>query len=891
MSKTRVLLATLMLVLACGKDSSGPSQGPDPVASVTVTPGSGTLMVGATVQLSVAVKNAASAVLNGRPVRWRSSNDALATVTTTGLVTAVGVGSVTITASSEGQSGTANLTLIPVPVASVTVVPATASLGSGTSSQLSAVTKDSVGGVLTGRVITWGTTNPGAVTVSPAGMVTGVGAGSATIIATSEGKSGTALITVDPTPVASVTVAPTSAQVGVAATTSLSATTRAANNQVLTGRVVAWSSSAPGVAQVDPNGVVTGVTMGQATITATSEGQSGNATVTVVAGAPASISMSPSPATVAATDTIQLSAVVLDAAGDTLSGQAIAWSSLTPSTATVNGSGRVIGVSAGTALISASNGGLSATDTVTVTQAPVSSVSVTPSSLRLGTGTSVQLSAVLKDSHGVLLTGRPVTWSSSDSSIATISPAGLLTGVAPGTVTITATSEGKSGTISIVVEIESVATVIVSPATQSVGAGLQLQMSAVTLDAAGDTLQGRIVLWSTADQSVATIDANGLLTGLVAGSTTVTGTSEGVNGTATVNVVVNLAFPALDGGFRHTCSLTSGGAAYCWGNNIEGELGTGVYSTGSAVPILVTGGVNFTALFPGGRHTCALNAAGTAYCWGDNSLGQLGQGNTSNSAAPLPVSGGLSFVALTGGFTHACGLTAAGKAYCWGDNSTGELGIGNTQNRLVPTAVSGNLVFVQLSARGAHTCGLTAAGSAYCWGSNANGELGDGTRTDRTSPVPVSGGLSFTQITTGGGHTCALASDGSAYCWGDNQVGEVGDGTLTDRLAPTLVQGGLTFQVLKARSAHTCAIASGGAAYCWGENTRGQLGDGTTTNRNLPAAVQGGQVFTDVSSGTLFSCGVTSSPLLYCWGDNTYGQLGDGSFVTSNVPVKVLGQP
>jgi len=890
-SQRRAIVSLIILLAACGGgDSSGPGGGPDPVATVLVSPNSGTLMVGTTIQLSVALKSASSATLTGRPVRWRSSDDNSATVTATGLVTAKLAGPVTITATSEGHSGSALLNIIPVPVASVTVVPSTASLGAGTSSQLSAITKDAAGGVLTGRVVTWLSSNPTSVSVSGTGLLTAGSPGSATITATSEGISGFATITVDPTPVATVSVSPSTASVGVAATTQLSATTKDASNQVLTGRVVAWFSSAPGIAQVDPNGVVTGVTMGQATITAISEGKTGSALITVVAGAPATITITPTPATVNAGESVQLAAQVQDAAGDPLSGQTITWLSLTPSIATVDGSGMVNGVSAGTALITATSGSLSATDTVDVTPAPVASVTLTVPSTHVGVGSTLQLVATPRDANGTALTGRVVTWSTSDSSIATVSSSGVVTGISAGSVTITAASEGKTASADITVEIEPVATVVVSPGSQSVGAGLDVQMSAVTLSGAGDTLVGRAITWNSSSPSVATVDGSGLVAGVSAGSTTITATSEGIDGTASVTVVVTLAFPALDGGYAHTCSLTAGGDAYCWGVNVDGELGTGTTSASSAVPILVTGGVSFASLYPGGKHTCALTTAGDVYCWGSNLQGQLGQGNNTNSAVPLQVAG-FQFTALTGGFTHVCGLTTAGKAYCWGSNSQGELGDGTTTGRNAPVAVAGNKTFIELSARGTHTCGLTAGGTAFCWGRNTNGELGDGTTTNRSSPVAVGGGLAFVELTTGAGHTCGLTSSGEAYCWGDNSVFEIGDGTSTDRLTPVAVLGGLSFQTLKARGTHTCGVTTSGDAYCWGENIGGELGDGTLTNRSSPVAVAGGLSFTNVSSGATFSCGVTSSSVLYCWGDNSTGQLGDGTYGDSSVPVKVLGQP
>src|SRR4029077_18136350 len=151
--------------------------------------------VGATVQLTATPKDALGNPLSGRVVTWSSSNPAVATVSASGLVTGVAAGSATITATSEGQSGTSALTVTNVPVATVTVSPASASGSVGATVQLTATLKDALGNPLSGRVVTWSSSNPAVATVSASGLVTGVAAGSATITATSEGKSGTSALT------------------------------------------------------------------------------------------------------------------------------------------------------------------------------------------------------------------------------------------------------------------------------------------------------------------------------------------------------------------------------------------------------------------------------------------------------------------------------------------------------------------------------------------------------------------------------------------------------------------------------------------------------------------------------------------------------------------------
>jgi alpha-tubulin suppressor-like RCC1 family protein/uncharacterized protein YjdB len=879
----------LVLLTSCGGDSAGPSDGRPAVSLVIVSPGAATMLVGATEQLSVTITDVMAKPLTGRPVVWRSTDNSRATVSADGLVTAHAVGPVSITATSEGKVGSASLTINPLPVASVAILGGGVNLGLGTSSQLTAVTQDSTGAALAGRVIIWSSDNPAVVAVSPTGLATGVGLGSATVTATSEGKSGAAAITVTPIPVATVSVSPATASVGVAAGTILGATTRDAGGNVLPGRVIAWSSSDTTRATVNGAGTVTGVRNGVVTITATSEGQSGSATVTVVPGAPASVTITPNPLTLAAGFTGQLTALVRDASGDTLPA-AVAWATTDGTIAQVSGTGLVTGIAEGTVIVTASSGGIVGTDTVVVTPAPVATISISLTGTHVGVGATVQLSATPRDAQANPLL-RPVQWSSSDPSIATISPSGLALGVSPGSTLMVATSEGVSDSVTLVVETENVAAVAVSPSSVAIGAGLAVQLSAAVIGTSGDTLANRVITWSSSAPQVASVDSAGLVTGHTAGTVTITATSEGVEGDAQVAVQVNLAFPALDGGYTHTCSLTANGVTYCWGANGEGQLGNGVLSASSAVPIRISGPAIFTSLYPGGLHTCALTPAGQAWCWGSNQKGQLGTGDTVSVAEAAPVAGGLAFVQLTGGFSHVCGLTAGGAAYCWGGNSQGELGTGNTQQRVMPTLVAGGHQFASLSARGAHTCGITSGGATYCWGRNADGELGDGTRTNRSSPVLVQGGQAFSTITTGAGHTCALTAAGAAWCWGDNALGEVGDGTLVDRLTPVPVNGGLSFQQIKARGGHTCGIVGSGAAWCWGENAGGQLGDGTTVDRTTPVMVLGGLSFTDVSSGAGFSCGVTGAPVLYCWGENSLGQLGNGSFANSSVPVKVLGQP
>ena len=423
-------------------------------ASLELSPSSVSLTQGATSQLSATVKDDSGNVLTGLIIAWSSNDTSTATVSNTGLVTAHGAGNATITATTSGVSGTAKIAVqsLAAPVATVSMSPTSSSLVTGDTITITATPRDSTGTALGGRTITWASSNTSVATVSAGGLVTAVAVGSATITATSEGKIGTAGVTVSAPPVASLTVSPHSASVATNGTVQLSVTLRDANGTVLTGRTVTWSSRDSSTATVSGTGLVTGATPGTTEVYATSEGHADSSTITVTAPAVASVSVSPSSATLRVSNTSQLTATVRDAGGNVLTGHTVTWSSSATATATVSTSGLVTAVAPGSATITATSDGKSGTSTISVTLVPVSSVTVSPKNDTLAVGASVQLSATLKDSTGKVLTGRTITWATSSPSVATVTTSGMVTGVAGGTATITATSDGASGTSAVLVD-------------------------------------------------------------------------------------------------------------------------------------------------------------------------------------------------------------------------------------------------------------------------------------------------------------------------------------------------------------------------------------------------------------------------------------------------------
>ena len=411
--------------------------------------------------MAVALTTAGDTDVTPVPIAWSATGGSIVDTSSSGgrhygryqAAASPGVYSVVAAAQPSGLADTATVTVIPVPVASVSVSPSSASVLVGGTVSLVATTLDSAGGALTGRAVTWSSSNSGVASVNGSGVVTAVTPGSATITAASEGKSGTASVAVSSVPVASVTVAPASASLQVGQTVQLTATPKDANGSVLSGRVITWSSSDTTIAKASQSGVVTARAAGSATITATSEGQNGTSAVTVIFVPVASVAVSPASATLGIGQKVQLTATPKDAGGNPLSGRVIAWSSSNATVATVSATGLVTANAAGSATVTATSEGQNGTSAITAIVVPVASVTVSPASASVQIGRALQLIAVAKDSAGNTLTGRTMTWSSSNALIATVTSAGLVTGVAAGSATITGTSEGKTGTATITVVV------------------------------------------------------------------------------------------------------------------------------------------------------------------------------------------------------------------------------------------------------------------------------------------------------------------------------------------------------------------------------------------------------------------------------------------------------
>ncbi|HEX9692542.1 MAG TPA: Ig-like domain-containing protein [Gemmatimonadales bacterium] len=431
----------------------------------------------------------------------------------------------------------------------------------------------------------------------------------------------------------------------------------------------------------------------------------------------------------------------------------------------------------------------------------VGAVNVSPASVTLELGQLTDLSATVLDEAGTPRTAAGIVWASNDPRVVTVTEDGTLHAVGAGSTTVTAESGGMNTEVHVAVSVAFAA------------------LSAGLFQTCGLTPDGPATCWG--------INGAGEL-----------GDSTIANSPRPVLVGIDVVFSTVHAGGSHSCGLTAQGRAWCWGANWSAQLGMGTIDRlPHASPMPVAGLLTFTRLWTGDRHACAMTDGGAAFCWGGDLSGQIGDGPTADfceeigercGTVPRPVATSTAFVSATTGTEHSCALSQTGTVECWGLNRNGQLGDGTKVSSTVPVQVAGGVSFSSVVAGGYHTCGLDTQGRPYCWGDNTVGQLGVPTVATPSAAAPrlVDGGLTLASLVVGGGHSCGLGPDGVAYCWGLNQFGELGIGSTMGVDYPAAVATDLRFTAIVAGWTHTCAIATDGVAYCWGRNNAGQLGVG-----------------------------------------------------------------
>lgn len=595
---------------------------PSPAASVSVTLADSSMVVGQSVLATAAARDASGNLLTGVPIAWQSSNPAIATVTSAGLVKAIAIGSATISAVSGGQIGSAPVAVSGSIPTSVVILPANPIVTVGSTTQLVGEVRDQNGLAIPGASIVWSSDNSSIASISPSGLLTGSTQGNANITATSGALSRTVAASVTAVGVASVSASPASIRMPVGDSLRVEAMARDAQGSPLSGRAVTWTSSSAAIASVSSGGVVRGTGTGNAVITATVEGKSATVNVTIdpiLSQIVSDVFVSLGATTLDVNQSTQAVATLKDSNGSVITGRSVTWTSADPSLATVSAGGLVTARAAGTVSIVATSEGVSGGATVSIKAPPVAtvaSVTVALSPTSINAGQTSQATVTLRDGAGNILTGRTIGYSSSNTTVASVSAGGVVTGVSGGTVQITATSEGKTGSATLTVSGGStapVASITLALNSSTLSPGQSTQATATLKDASGNVLTGRTVTFTSSNTGVATVSGGGLVNAVAGGSAMVSASSGGVVGSAPLSVqsgsstvssiIVSLPSSSMQVGQSMQSAAIAKDAA---GNTLTGATVSWSMSSGQSVATVSSAGL-ITALAVGSATVMATS--------------------------------------------------------------------------------------------------------------------------------------------------------------------------------------------------------------------------------------------------------------------------------------------
>lgn len=306
---------------------------------------------------------------------------------------------------------------------------------------------------------------------------------------------------------------------------------------------------------------------------------------------------------------------------------------------------------------------------------------------------------------------------------------------------------------------------------------------------------------------------------------------------------------------------------------------------------------------------------------GSNSIGQLGNGSTTDELIPIKVDGLTDIISVQAGASHSLALKSDGTVWSWGNNASGQLGNNSTTPSSIPVQIPGLSNVVKIIAGGFHNVAITSDSIALMWGSNQNDQI-NSTGTDKLFPIPgggnvidVAAGDGYTVIyhtdtiiqiqsniinyiflsdvislSSGTQHFFMVKSDSTIWAWGDNQYGQLGDGTTVSQGGSSVVQiTGLSNIIsIKGGQRHSMALKSDGTVWTWGWNGLGQLGDGTLVDQLTPTQVPGLDSVIEIATGSHHCMARRSDSSIWVWGNNGLGQLGNDTAINTTIPVQMM---
>lgn len=353
---------------------------------------------------------------------------------------------------------------------------------------------------------------------------------------------------------------------------------------------------------------------------------------------------------------------------------------------------------------------------------------------------------------------------------------------------------------------------------------------------------------------------------------------------------VENAVVALDLGLLHTGAVDRKGGIWLWGSNQAGALAIPPITTEQNTPSRVASNEDWLAVAVGGDgpalFSCGIASPGNLFCWGQNGDGQTGTGSVQPEATPTRVGEDSDWTSVGAGAAFTCGIRA-GKLYCWGYGSdSNRLGLESLpSDTKTPQLVPGSESWTKLAVGIGHSCAIRADESVWCWGDADAGQLG---HAANAAPLQVEGGTSYLSVSAGGSHTCGIRTNHTLWCWGDNTHGQLG--VTQSATTPVQVDDATNWIAVAAGGLHTCGLRDDGSLRCWGGGDEGQLGLGGFENMPEPTLVPDSGPWSRVYAGGDYSLGVKEDGTLWAWGANGNSQLGipNPTFLPAPSPQLVL---
>jgi len=363
-----------------------------------------------------------------------------------------------------------------------------------------------------------------------------------------------------------------------------------------------------------------------------------------------------------------------------------------------------------------------------------------------------------------------------------------------------------------------------------------------------------------------------------------------------------------------TCALLDSGDVWCWGGNLQGQLGSSLVALDAttAVPVRAEGLSGIHHIWGSTAHMCAIDMTGGVTCWGMNAAGQAGTGSMMSPVRiPAEATAAPSSPQDVGvGSWSTCFIDNVFNPVCLGNNEYGQLGSSTSFGSGTPVLTAERVVRMGgVSLDGMrwvdvgdhHACAISlTGGELLCWGDNSQGQLGVSDAGVGSFPfaLPVLP-AGVAQVSLGESHSCARMTDGRVRCWGANVYGQVGMGTVSMREpvpieVPAFMAAGMETSDVAAGRSHSCALLATGAVFCWGANNGGQLGTGDTADSLVPVQVETesaaplDQVRVLETGQGSHNCVIRMDGSIWCWGDNSYAQLGVTGMDSATTPVQVL---